>query len=82
MNGGFSAGAIVGKLVLDKTKWTQSVTDVKKDTKAMKGMSDKMAGGFRAAGKAMTVAGGAIVGALGMMVKKYVEVGDWVDKMS
>ena len=82
MTGGFSAGSIVGALVLDKTKWTQSVTDVKKDTKAMKGMSDKMAGGFRAAGKAMTVAGGAIVGALGMMVKKYVEVGDWVDKMS
>lgn len=82
MAGGFQAGSIVGSLVLDKTKWTQSVAGVKKDTKAMGGMSDKMSAGFKKAGKAMTIAGGLIVGTLGTMVKKYVEVGDWVDKMS
>jgi len=37
---------------------------------------------FKKAGRTMTVAGAAITGALGLMIKKYVEVGDWVDKMS
>lgn len=70
MASGFQAGSIVGSLVLDKTKWTQSVTGVKTDTKAMGGMSDKMAAGFAKAGKAMTIAGLAIVGIMGSMVKK------------
>ena len=82
MASGFQAGAIVGSLVLDKTKWTQSVTGAKKDTKSLTGMSDKMSAGFKKAGKAMTIAGAAIVGTLGTMVKKYVETGDWIDKMS
>lgn len=73
MAGGFQAGSIVGALVLDKTKWTQSVSGVKTDMKNMGGMSDKMAGRFKAAGTAMTIAGAAIVGALGSMIIKASE---------
>lgn len=37
---------------------------------------------FRKIGRAMTVAGTAVVGSVGLMIKKYVEAGDWIDKMS
>lgn len=52
---------------------------------AMKGVSaslQKHKAQFRKVGMAMTVAGGAIVGALGLMVKGYVQAGDEVHKMA
>lgn len=79
---GFVAGAIVGKLMLDKTKWSQSINEVKGDETKMTGMSGRMGAGFTKMGMAMTVAGGAIVGALGLMVKKFVTAGDEVHKMA
>jgi len=82
MAAGFMAGAVVAKLLLDKTQWANSVKSVKGDETKMTGMSTRMAGGFRKAGTAMTVAGATVVAGLGSMIKKYVEAGDWVDKMS
>jgi len=68
MGGGFVAGSIVGKMMLDTTKWSKSVGKVKADQKSMGGMSDKMAGRFKSAGRAMTVAGAAITASFGAMV--------------
>jgi len=80
--GGFFAGAIVGKMILDRTKWAQSVDKVKQDEKTLSGAAGRIGKGFKTAGKAMTLAGGAIVGTLGMMVKSYVKAGDEVHKMA
>lgn len=82
MAAGFMAGAVVAKLMLDKTQWSKSVNSVKGDEKKLKGMSTRTAGNFRKVGTAMTGAGLAVVAGLGSMIKKYVEYGDWVDKMS
>lgn len=78
----FKVGAIVSKLTLDKSGWNTAVKDVGADQKKMQGMSDKTAAKFKKVGAAMTVAGGAIIGALGAMTKKFVDTGDWIDKMS
>jgi len=60
--GGFLAGAIVGKMVLDRTQWQQSVDKVKSDEKTLAGSASRMSSKFAGVGKAMTIAGGAIVG--------------------
>ncbi len=78
----FNVGAIVAKLTLDKSKWDQSVKGVGTDQSKMQGMSDATAGKFRKIGTAMTVAGGVVIGALGAMTKKFIDTGDWIDKMS
>jgi len=80
--GGFLAGAIVGKMVLDRTQWQQSVSKVKGDEKTLAGSASRISSKFAGVGKAMTIAGGAIVGTLGMMVKSYVKAGDEVHKMA
>lgn len=80
--GGFVAGSIIGKLLLDKSGWNQSVSDVAKDETKLQGVSDRTAKRFKGIGTAMTVAGTVVVGALGSMIKKFVETGDWIDKMS
>jgi len=80
--GGFLAGAIVGKMILDRTQWQQSVDKVKSDEKTLAGSASRMSSKFAGVGKAMTIAGGAIVGTLGMMVKSYVKAGDEVHKMA
>jgi len=67
--GGFVAGSIIGKLLLDKTGWNQSIASVGKDQEKLGGMSAKISDGFKKTGKAMTMAGIAIVGAIGGMVK-------------
>ena len=59
--------------------------DVKDFDKAMKGMSAKFkqhGEKFKKVGKGMTIAGAAIVGTVGLMLKKYGEAGDAVHKMA
>ena len=80
--GGFVAGSIIGKLLMDKSGWNKSVADTAKDEKKLKGMSERTSKNFRKMGMAMTVAGGAIIGALGAMTKKFVDAGDEIDKVS
>ena len=65
---------------LDSTsKSLQGMSDqAEKSGKSIDAMGDKM----KKAGKIMTVAGAAIVGGIGLMVKSYVEAGDEIDKMS
>ena len=78
--GSFVAGSIIGKLLLDKTGWNQSVSSVAKDEKALGGMSDRMAKKFQNIGKAMTIAGGAIMVSLGSMVNKASEAQETFSK--
>jgi len=80
--GGFFAGAVVGKMILDRTKWAQSVDKIKKDEKELSGAAGRIGKSFKTAGKRLTLVGGAIVGTLGMMVKSYVKAGDEVHKMA
>lgn len=78
----FNVGAIVSKLTLDKSGWNQAVKGVGADQQKMQGMSEQTAMKFKKMGMAMTVAGGAIIGALGGMTKKFVDAGDEIDKTS
>jgi len=78
----FQAGSIVSKLVLDKSKFSASVKDVAKDQKTLGGAIQKNSASFKKAGMAMTVAGGAIVASMGLMIKKYVSAGDQIHKMA
>ena len=80
--GGFLAGSIVGKMLLDKSGWDKGIKDVAKDQKAVGGMSDEMSKKVRGIGMAMTVAGAAITATIGKMVKDYVKAGDEVHKMA
>ena len=76
MASGFMAGAIVGKMILDRTKWAASVKKVKKDEETLKGMSEKTAMRFQKMGRGMTIAGAAITGAMGMMVGAAVKMNE------
>ncbi|NVM23711.1 MAG: phage tail tape measure protein [Desulfobacterales bacterium] len=78
----FEAGAIVGHMVLDRSKWSKDVQAVQKETKTLSGTIQKNSAQFRKMGMAMTAAGGAIVGAVGAMVSNYVKAGDEVHKMA
>ena len=67
--GAFLAGSIIGKLVLDKMGWNSAVADVKKDEAALTSHAAKIGKGFSDTGKAMSVAGAAVVGSLVAMAK-------------
>ncbi|GAI51297.1 unnamed protein product, partial [marine sediment metagenome] len=64
-------GVIVGKLELRKDQWEQSIKKVKADQKSLSGLVLRNSAQFKKMGRSMTVAGGAIVGAVGLMVKAY-----------
>jgi hypothetical protein len=68
--GAFLAGSIIGKLVLDKMGWNSSVADVKKDEAVLTSHAAKIGKGFADVGKAMSVAGGVVVGGLIAMAKQ------------
>lgn len=69
MGGAFLAGSVVGKMVLDRTKWAQSIEKVKGDERSLRGFSERTTKRLQGLGTAMTLTGGIIVGALGGMIK-------------
>jgi len=71
----FLAGSIVAKLMLDKSGFSSGMQSVTKDLKSAGGMSAQTATAFRGVGAALTIAGAAIVGVLGSMVKAAEEEG-------
>ncbi len=79
---GFAAGAIVAKMVLDKTGWKQSIAEVKKDQTSLEKFGKSAAAGIKAIAVAAAAAGTAVVASFSKMVDKYVEIGDWIDKMA
>lgn len=67
----FDVGAIVGRLELQKDQWEQSIKKVKADQKSLSGLVMRNSAQFRKMGRTMTIAGTAIVGTVGLMVKAY-----------
>ena len=67
----FDVGAIVGHLQLKKDKWNQAISDVKADQRSLSGLVLRNSQQFKQMGRAMTVAGAAILGTMGLMVKAY-----------
>ena len=67
----FDAGAIVATLELRKDQWDKSVRKVKDDQKSLSGMVLRNSQQFKQMGRAMTIAGAAIVGTVGIMVKAF-----------
>jgi len=82
MAGGWNAGSIVSKLELQKSKWDASVKSVKGDLKTLGGKIQANSAKFKSMGRGMTMAGGAIVASMGLMIKKYAQAGDEVHKMA
>lgn len=58
---GFLAGAIVAKLILDKSGWNQSVEGIKADEKTLTGSAKNIDQAFTTLGTRMAVVGGAMV---------------------
>lgn len=67
----FDVGAVVGHLQLRKDQWNQAIKDVKADQKSLSGLVLRNSQQFKQMGRAMTIAGGAIIGAFGLMVKAH-----------
>jgi hypothetical protein len=65
------AGSIISKMVMDTTKWKNSIKVVKKDEGTLKGMAATLAPKFKQIGRGMTIAGAAIVGGLALGVKAF-----------
>jgi urease accessory protein UreF len=61
---GFLAGAIVAKLILDKTGWNASVDGVKADEKTLTGSAKNIDQAFTALGTRMAATGGIMVAAV------------------
>lgn len=77
--GGFIAGSIVAKLLMDKTGWDKAIGEVGKDSKRL---SDDIGKQFATTGKFMAAGGAAIVGAFGAIVSKAADAGDAVWDLS
>lgn len=69
----WDVGAITAEMELDKKGWDESVKSVEQDQKTMKDLAEKQSEAMQKMGKAMTIAGAAIIGSLGLMVSKASE---------
>lgn len=67
----FDVGAVVGRLELRKDQWEQSIKKVKEDQKSLSGLVLRNSQQFKKMGRTMTIAGTAVVGAVGLMVKAH-----------
>jgi len=67
----FKVGSIVADLELRKQKWDNSIRSIKADEDSLKGFAMRNSQAFTQMGMAMTLAGAAIVGSVGLMVKAY-----------
>jgi len=78
----FDVGALVSKLKLDSTSFNASASAAKTKAGSLGGAMGSAGASFKKAGMAMTVAGGAVVGALALMITKTAKAGDEIHKMS
>ena len=69
----FEVGAIVSKLQLRKDQWDQSIKKVKTDQQSLSGLVAKNSQQFKKMGRSMTIAGGVVVGGVGLMVKAFAD---------
>ena len=82
MAGEFQAGSVVGKLTLDRKQWNAAIKGVKTQTKSMGNWVKQNSAQFKKLGLAITAVGAVAAVTFTKMVKKYMETGDWIDKMS
>jgi hypothetical protein len=80
--GGFVAGSIVAKLLMDKTGWDNSIRDIQRSQGSLAGITRGIGEGFIQIGKMAAIAGVAAAGALTVMVKKTAEAGDQLYELS
>lgn len=78
----FDVGSIVAKLELKKDQWDQSIATVKKDNQDLGGFILNNEKSFRMMGTAMTVAGTAIVGSMGLMIENFTTAGSQIYDLS
>ena len=79
---GFDAGSIVARLELNSKQWEQSIARIKGDQKSLSGYVLRNEQAFKNMGKALTVAGGAIVASFGLMIAKTANLGDEINDLS
>jgi hypothetical protein len=80
--GGFVAGSIVAKLLMDKTGWNDAVNGIKGDERSLGSITKAIGAGFVRIGQMAAVAGIAAAGALTLMVKKTADAGDRIAELS
>lgn len=80
--GGFLAGSIVAKLLLDKSGWNASVKSVATDQRMMTSHFGKIGASAQMIGVMVAAAAAATVVALGAIVKKTAEAGDQLYEMA
>jgi hypothetical protein len=80
--GGFIAGSIVGKLLLDTTGWNQSISAVGKDAAKLGDSAKQIGINFDEVGKKMAIFGTAIVGIFTAMIVKAAKYGDEMIEVS
>jgi len=78
----FQAGAIVSKISLDRTQFSASIKAVGKQTKTLGAWAKKNSAQFKKMGLVIMAMGTAALLTFKKMVKQYVELGDWIDKMA
>ena len=78
----FMAGSVFANLVLDDSQWTEGIQKARKDLAQMGEKASKFGKDMADAGKKISVAGVAIVGAFGYMLKSAANAGDAIFKMS
>jgi len=79
---GFDAGSIVARLELNAKQWEQSIDRIKGDQKTLSGYVLRNEQGFKNMGKAVAVAGAAIVASFGAMIVKTANLGDEINDLS
>ena len=67
----WDAGAIVSKLTLDRSKFSAAMKQVSAQVKGFGGLIKNNSAQIKKMGRQMTMAGAAIVGGVGLMVKAY-----------
>lgn len=67
----WDAGAIVSKLTLNRAQFSAAMKQVTGQVKSFGGVIKNNSAQIKRMGRQMTIAGGAIVGAMGLMVKAY-----------
>jgi TP901 family phage tail tape measure protein len=80
--GGFLAGAIVSKLMLDKSGFSASAKEAQGEAAGLAGAIQKHSATIKGIGTAMTAVGGAVVASLGAMIFKVVDTGESLSKLS
>jgi len=78
----FNVGAIVGHLSLDKSKWSKSITSVKKDQKSLGSWVKKNSAQFKKMGMVIAGMGIAVATSFAVMLKKTAKAGDEIAKLS